>query len=320
MAAGKKAGDEHARKSAVIISALGVKRRSMVVGVVDTLVAMLRDMLAGTGDRDRFVDLAERGERAALVQSARLGVAAYRKTAGLLGVRPDPVPLPALPDPYDWGDVYDEAMRRLDEAVPDEDGALIILEDDEPEEAPETVSEALDDIGRDLADRLDERARRVQDEIRDKTYGSLSSRQVIGYRRVVHPELSKGGSCGLCLVASTRMYSRPDLKPVHDRCHCEVLPVTREHDPGDSLNRIDLGDLYDAAGDRNRAAPLKRVRVNAAGQIVAKVGDVDKSFSARTQQEIFDEIKRVRKQRPSAERTATLRRLRDRLRTAPSAA
>lgn len=74
------------------------------------------------------------------------------------------------------------------------------------------------------------------------------SQQVTGWRRVIHPEASTTGVCGLCLAASDRIYGVEDLKPIHDHCNCEVLPITVDNDPGDELNIQDLRKLYDVAG------------------------------------------------------------------------
>lgn len=41
---------------------------------------------------------------------------------------------------------------------------------------------------------------------------------VIGYRRIIRPELSRTGTCGLCVVASDQLYTRGDLLPLHARC------------------------------------------------------------------------------------------------------
>lgn len=88
---------------------------------------------------------------------------------------------------------------------------------------------------------------------------------IIGYRRIIHPELSRTGTCGLCIAASDRLYHIADLQPIHARCKCETAAVTTEHDPGNQLNGADLAELYRAAGgiggDPTTAAPsLKRVR------------------------------------------------------------
>lgn len=82
---------------------------------------------------------------------------------------------------------------------------------------------------------------------------------ILGQRRVVHPELSKGGTCGLCLVASDREYKIGTLAPLHDHCKCTTSPITETQDPGSILNAIDLERLYDEAGGNGRDV-LKRTR------------------------------------------------------------
>lgn len=82
----------------------------------------------------------------------------------------------------------------------------------------------------------------------------------LGYRRVIHPELAKGGTCGMCIAASDRVYKKKDLLPIHGRCHCTIAPIFRDGtDPGSSLNNLSLEQLYgDAHG--NQATDLKRTR------------------------------------------------------------
>ena len=83
---------------------------------------------------------------------------------------------------------------------------------------------------------------------------------VIGYRRVIHPELSKyGQTCGLCLAASDRMYGTAELMPLHQGCNCTMVEVTSREDLGVELNGMALQDLYDAAGGTDRGL-LQRVR------------------------------------------------------------
>lgn len=80
------------------------------------------------------------------------------------------------------------------------------------------------------------------------------------YRRVIHPELSKTGTCGLCAVAATNVFSTADLLPMHNNCKCTVAPITANNDPGLKLNREDLDAIYRKAGSTS-AADLKSVRV-----------------------------------------------------------
>lgn len=86
-------------------------------------------------------------------------------------------------------------------------------------------------------------------------------RGVVGYRRILHPELGGGGPpCGLCVVASDRLYHVEELMPIHARCRCSVAPATADSDPGQSLNQQDLARIYQAAGS-NVGRALKQVRV-----------------------------------------------------------
>lgn len=85
-------------------------------------------------------------------------------------------------------------------------------------------------------------------------------KRVVGYRRVIHPELSKGGVCGLCVAASSRKYKISTLRPVHNRCHCSIAPITDQHDVGNLLNDQDLDKLYDQAGESTYGKDLKQTR------------------------------------------------------------
>ncbi|MFV8317037.1 hypothetical protein [Mycobacterium sp. 23] len=83
--------------------------------------------------------------------------------------------------------------------------------------------------------------------------------QIVGYRRVIHPELSRGGTCGMCIAASDRIYKIGTLMPIHAHCWCTIAAITEEHDPADDLNAVDLRALYKDAGG-NTVAHLKRTR------------------------------------------------------------
>lgn len=108
----------------------------------------------------------------------------------------------------------------------------------------------------------------------------MKALDVRGYRRVLHPELSKSGSCGLCVVASDRIYHVEDLMPIHaPSCECEALPIIGTNDPGKSLNREDLDKIYAAAGS-TAAEDLRRVRVavNEHGEYGPVLTDASDSF------------------------------------------
>lgn len=95
---------------------------------------------------------------------------------------------------------------------------------------------------------------------RDMADRFMSERDVTSYRRVIRPERSASGTCGLCIVASDRIYNVGELLPLHGRCKCTVLPITDDNDPGRNLNGADLRAIYAAAGS-TAARDLKRTRV-----------------------------------------------------------
>lgn len=99
----------------------------------------------------------------------------------------------------------------------------------------------------------------VQLAARAQSHKFMVVKHVSGFRRVVHPEMSRGGSCGLCIGASTRIYHRADLMPLHARCACTTMPILNDIDPGGAINTSDLNALYKQAGS-TAADKLKRVR------------------------------------------------------------
>lgn len=114
---------------------------------------------------------------------------------------------------------------------------------------------------------------------------------VVGYRRIIHPERSRTGTCGLCLVASDRLYHKRELLPLHDGCRCEVLPVVKgKPDPGVTLNGADLKDIYAKAGGTGRAA-LKKIRVRTVhhGELGPILVDAGHRF--RTAQQAHDDLR-----------------------------
>lgn len=100
----------------------------------------------------------------------------------------------------------------------------------------------------------------VQLAVRAQYQKTLGAQDATGWRRILHPELSETGPCGLCVVAADRVYKSEDLLPLHNRCVCEVLPVYGRVDPGITLNGDDLAAIYEAAGGNTREQ-LRRISV-----------------------------------------------------------
>jgi hypothetical protein len=93
-------------------------------------------------------------------------------------------------------------------------------------------------------------------------------RRVIGWRRIVHPELSEGGSCGMCIVASTRLYQVERLMEIHPGCNCLPMEVYDGADPGGLINDEDLERFYaEAGGKQIEELAQTRYQVNEHGEL-----------------------------------------------------
>jgi hypothetical protein len=129
----------------------------------------------------------------------------------------------------------------------------------------------------------------------------LETSGVTSYRRIVRPELSRTGTCGLCIAAADRVYDTGDLMPIHPpSCKCTVLPIFGDvggaGDPGLQLNRQDIGQLYADAGS-TRAAELARTRytINEHGEygpVLTREGD---AFRGRDRVALEDDPLRARR-------------------------
>jgi len=128
-----------------------------------------------------------------------------------------------------------------------------------PEEAAEKADKAF--VARLRAIVEEDAAATARDEA-DRVMAAAP--KVIGYRRIIRPELSQTGTCALCVVAATRIYTVGELMPIHAHCKCTVDAITADSDPGFELNEADmrvmLDRLYDEAGG-NSGEQLKNVRI-----------------------------------------------------------
>lgn len=191
-----------------------------------------------------------------------------------------PETLPPIIDTYERGgtpivEVYKRPARQLEHRIR-EDRKKVEREAGETPPWPERVS---DEQWKTFTDRLtsiveDDLAATARDEAQKVLW---SAPRVVGYRRVIHPEFSKTGTCGLCVVASSRFYTKSELMPLHDKCKCTISPITAKQDLGLRLNREDLDALYKAAGS-SYAEDLKRIKVEVRehgelGPILTERGD-----------------------------------------------
>jgi hypothetical protein len=222
-----------------------------VTGRVENLIRGLLGRFSGWYDDRQVAVMADavarvvRSGQEARAQATRAYLERVLREVGV-PVRPVRVTLPAdvstgvLPQ-VEWGRAAAEFRRRRVEGLVEAD-ALAAAELRAITRADLTMQRAAS-----LAAR----------QVLDRTPG------VVGYRRIIHPELSAGGTCGLCVAASDRIYKVSELLPIHASCKCTVAPVVvvkgLTQDPGQSLNKDSLRELYRLAGGTG-TGDLARVR------------------------------------------------------------
>lgn len=132
---------------------------------------------------------------------------------------------------------------------------------------------------------------------RDAQDEAMTRLDVTTYSRVLRPELSQSGPCGLCVAASTQIYTVGDLLPIHGRCKCKTVPRVGSLDPGRAMNGVDLKALYSAAGSTS-AADLKRVRyeVNEHGELGPVLTVKGQKFTGPEDLDFDKDVERARRQ------------------------
>ncbi|QOL33130.1 hypothetical protein BE0216_03760 [Bifidobacterium eulemuris] len=235
--------------------------------LVETYVAACRKMWLSLTPQDWWNDAVVMGaaSRTAMLElqmvaaARRAGIEYADQTLRLIGQLPQGV-VQQLVYPRVNTDPWLVAARPADSYRSEAVKNPSVRPDEWPssdDAAYETVSEWIQAaLGRiDATSSIDVQMAGTQATI-DRYRGS----KVLSYRRVLHPELSKSGSCGLCIVAADRWYSTANLMPLHVRCKCGVAPAGSDEDPGLDLNKADLDRLYAEAGS-NKAEDLVNVRV-----------------------------------------------------------
>lgn len=175
-----------------------------------------------------------------------------------------------------------QAIRGL--LVTDEgDIAPIERETEDEEEEFEGVAFADERVGEDEADEdltEDDLVGPEDEEIDEDAPDDEDEPDIIGYRRLIHPELSESGTCGLCIAAADRIYRTSELMPIHAHCKCTVgLIITGQADVGLGLNRAQLRELYTLAGGTGKAKLAKvRYRRNRHGELGPVLGFAQDNF------------------------------------------
>lgn len=158
-------------------------------------------------------------------QMRRLGISYANTMLGMVGVTgrtaqvPEYVVVRDNTDPWKVSARPADAYRSLAVRTPD---IRPHGWDDVNDAVYETVQSWLDAAGRRLADNA------LTDGVAAQNRASEEYFKVSGikrFRRIIHPELSKTGTCGLCVVAATNTFTRDDLMPLHHNCFPSWVPV-----------------------------------------------------------------------------------------------
>lgn len=237
--------------TATTVEAYAAAQAAAQQQVLDRTLALLFAAWALISDpRDpdqlrRFAGSAANTLRAAETAVGRLTEAYLRRVFRSLGVRTPNARLVVIPGSLRFGVPTRDVVLRPAATV------RYLRSEDTPRDAADAAGRArLQAIG-------ETQVQLAQREASRQVYERVEA--VRGYRRVIRPELSEGGTCGLCVAASDRIYRRGDLMPIHDKCKCITLPIVGAHDPGFRLNELDLKRLYKGAGG-TAGAKLKRTR------------------------------------------------------------
>jgi hypothetical protein len=240
------------------------QRDSIVEKLLKLLLGLWGDFTIAR-DPDQVTALAARSATLVFSATSRMRLQTRSYNASVMRELGQKLTLPSSINPYPRANVSPLAVysRPAAQFIYElSQGATV-------DEATETAGGRLGDLVEQdvlLADR--DESRRIYDE----------NPVIVGYRRVIHPELAKDGmSCGLCVVASNQWYGSGDLMPIHEHCHCLPMPIVKGDDPGHELNRDDLDKLYAAAGG-TFGELLKEVRVSVdehgeLGPVLVRKGD-----------------------------------------------
>lgn len=267
--------------------------------LIEKLIAYILRRLGGVG-RDEWYD--DRAVRAVAVELATQARAAQETAANLTAqglvyhldiagarVKSEPIRLDPEPRGVDPVDVWErpaKTYRRM-------------------------RAKGLDEL--EAAERAFQRARALaEDDVqlarRQAARERMRKSGATGYRRAIHPELSRGGSCGLCVAAASRVYRVDDLLPIHTGCNCEVVPITKGSDPAKAINDAAL-DAYYSTGVTSRDE-LKRFRfeVHEHGELGPRLTEAGQEFTgpggvtvkagkAKHREQVAAEVRRLEKLR-----------------------
>ena len=178
-------------------------------GLFDRIVTLIRRLFGAAGPSDWYSEEWVTTTADQLSRSSRTVQVAQANTTGrVLDLVAQQYGKPTtgrvtLPDNLRQGVTPEDVWRR-----PAEQYRYAASQGAEPAQALKVATQravALADTDRQLADRWAAREK-------------LQLPEITGYRRIIHPELSVSGVCGLCVVAADRIYHVEELRAIHENC------------------------------------------------------------------------------------------------------
>lgn len=85
---------------------------------------------------------------------------------------------------------------------------------------------------------------RVADHVQIERFANEN--RIIGHRRT----LSGLHNCALCILASTQLYHKSELKPIHPNCKCRTVPVLSSDKFDDSLSQSLIDAVHRSVSER----------------------------------------------------------------------
>lgn len=114
---------------------------------------------------------------------------------------------------------------------------------------------------------------------RDQASAFMTATGAAGWRRVIRPERSRSGTCGLCVAASNRVYTRGDLMAMHGSCRCTVVEVGAGVDEGRVINAAEYAAVAAESESLGAGDLLKaRVQVREHGELGPVLTDARHEF------------------------------------------
>lgn len=108
----------------------------------------------------------------------------------------------------------------------------------------QSLEESIDHAVSRLKSMFDVDIERVVDHVSIERFAN--EHRIAGYRRV----LTGAHNCALCILASTQLYHKKELKGIHPNCKCKILPVLSFEDISKTLRQDLIDEVHASIKER----------------------------------------------------------------------